>query len=46
MIVGLLFAFPMMFLAWTVAYRWMQYGGRAVMDDPIGKQPLLASLPD
>jgi hypothetical protein len=46
MIVGLLFAFPMMFLAWTVAYRWMQYGGRAVMDDPIGKQPLLAALPD
>lgn len=46
MIVGLLFAFPMMFLAWTVAYRWMQYGGRAVMDDPISKQPLLAALPD
>jgi hypothetical protein len=46
MIVGLLFAFPMMFLLWTVAYRWMQYGGRAVMDDPITRQPLLASLPD
>ena len=46
MIVGLLFAFPMMFLAWTVAYRWMQYGGRAVMDDPVTKQPLLAALPD
>lgn len=46
MIVGLLFAFPMMFLALTVAYRWMQYGGRAVMDDPISKQPLLAALPD
>ncbi len=46
MIVGLLFAFPMMFLAWTVAYRWMQYGGRAVMDDPMTQQPLLAALPD
>lgn len=46
MIVGLLFAFPMMFLALTVAYRWMQYGGRAVTDDPISKQPLLAALPD
>lgn len=46
MIVGLLFAFPMMLLAWTVAYRWMQYGGRAVMDDPVTKQPLLAALPD
>jgi len=45
-IVGLLFAFPMMFLAWTVAYRWMQYGGRAVMDDPVTKQPLLAALSD
>lgn len=46
MVVGLLFAFPMMYLAWTVAYRWMQYGGRAVMDDPMTKQPLLAALPD
>jgi len=46
MFVGMLFAFPMMFLMWIVAYRWMQYGGRAVMDDPMTKQPLLAALPD
>ena len=46
MLVGMLFAFPMMFLMWIVAYRWMQYGGRAVMDDPMTKQPLLAALPD
>lgn len=46
MLVGLLFAFPMMWLMWIVAYRWMQYGGRAVMDDPVTHQPLLAALPD
>jgi hypothetical protein len=46
MLVGMLFAFPMMFLMWIVAYRWMQYGGRAVMDDPSTQQPLLAALPD
>ncbi len=45
-LVGLLFAFPMMFLAWTVAYRWMQFGGRAVMDEPMTQKPLLATLPD
>lgn len=46
MLVGLLFAFPMMWLMWIVAYRWMQYGGRAVMDDPMTQRPLLAALPD
>lgn len=46
MLVGMLFAFPMMWLMWVVAYRWMQYGGRAVMDDPLTQQPLLAALPD
>ena len=46
MLVGMLFAFPMMWLMWIVAYRWMQYGGRAVMDDPMTQQPLLAALPD
>jgi uncharacterized membrane protein len=44
--IGMLFAFPMMWLMWTVSYRWMQYGGRAVLDDPMTQQPLLASLPD
>lgn len=46
LIVGMFFAFPMILLMWIVAYRWMQYGGRAVMDDPMTHQPLLAALPD
>ncbi len=45
-IVGLLFAYPMTIVMWLVAYRWMQYGGRVVLDDPMTQQPLLASLPD
>ncbi|MFK7850509.1 MAG: DUF4339 domain-containing protein [Akkermansiaceae bacterium] len=46
LIVGLLFAYPMIMLTWVIAYRWMQYGGRTVMDDPNTKQPLLAQLPE
>jgi len=46
LIVGLLFAYPMVFLMWTVGYRWMQYGGRAVLDDPMTGQAMLADLPD
>ncbi|MBC7979136.1 MAG: hypothetical protein H7Y36_01065, partial [Armatimonadetes bacterium] len=42
--VGLLFAYPMIWLAWIVAYRWMQYGGRAVLDDPITQKPMLANV--
>ncbi len=44
--VGLLFAYPMIGVLWAVAYRWMQYGGRAVLDDPATGQPVLASAPD
>ncbi len=46
LVVGILFAFPMMWLMWTVAYRWLQYGGRAVLDDPATGAPLLAAAPE
>ncbi len=46
LIVGLLFAYPMMWLMWIVAYRWLQYGGRAVLDDPATGQPLLSAAPE
>jgi hypothetical protein len=46
LLVGMLFAYPVMWLSWIVAYRWMQYGGRAVLDDPATGQPMLSSLPD
>jgi GYF domain 2 len=42
LIVGLLFAYPLMFLMWIVAYRWLQFGARAIMDDPTTGTPLLA----
>ncbi len=44
LLVGLLFAYPMIWLMWMVAYRWLQYGGRAVMDDPATGRPLLAGI--
>lgn len=46
LLVGLLFAYPMIWLMWIVAYRWLQYGGRAVLDDPMNQKPLLSALPD
>lgn len=46
LIVGLLFAYPMIAVMWVVAYRWMQFGGRAVLDDPSTGQPLLVGTPD
>ena len=46
LIVGLLFAYPMIMVMWVITYRWMQYGGRAVLDDPITKKPILSELPD
>ncbi|MGD7653306.1 MAG: DUF4339 domain-containing protein [Verrucomicrobiales bacterium] len=41
--VGLLFAYPVMWLMWLVAYRWMQFGSRAVMDQPGTQIPMLAA---
>lgn len=39
--IGLLFAYPVILLAWTVAYRWLQYGNRAAMDHPGTATPML-----
>jgi uncharacterized membrane protein len=40
--VGLLFAYPVILLSWSVAYRWLQYGHRAAMDHPGTTTPMLA----
>jgi hypothetical protein len=32
--VGMFFAYPIVALAWTVAYRWMQYGSAVARDAP------------
>lgn len=40
--VGLIFAIPVTWLTWIVAYRWMQYGYRAAMDHPGTQTPMLA----
>ena len=40
--VGLIFALPVVWLAQMTAYRWMQYGNRAVLDHPGTQTPLLA----
>ena len=41
LIVGILFAYPLILLMWIAAYRWLQYGGRAILDDPMTGLPLL-----
>jgi hypothetical protein len=41
--VGVIFAAPIAWLAVPVAYRCMQYGQRALLDDPATQRPLLAS---
>ena len=42
LLVGILFAYPLVLLMWIAAYRWLQYGGRAILDDPMTGTPLLA----
>lgn len=42
---GLIFIVPMLMVVWTVAYRWMQYGRRSVMDYPGTTRPMI-SPPD
>ena len=41
--VGVIFAAPIAWLAVPLAYRWMQYGNRALLDHPGTQLPLLAS---
>lgn len=43
--VGLIFAMPVIWLSYIAAYRWMQYGHRAMMDHPGTNTPVLADLP-
>lgn len=41
--VGIFFAYPVIWLSWMVAFRWMQYGHRAAMDQPGTQTPMLAN---
>jgi hypothetical protein len=42
LIIGLVFAIPVIWLSWLVAYRCMQFGHRALLDQPGTTQPMLA----
>lgn len=44
LVVGLIFAYPVVWLSWMVAFRWMQYGRRAVEDHPGTTTPLLSAV--
>lgn len=44
LLVGLIFAYPVVWLAWIVAFRWMQYGHRAAEDHPGTQTPVLSAL--
>ncbi len=44
LVLGLLFAYPLVWLAWMVAFRWMQYGRRSVEDHPGTTTPLLSGV--
>ena len=41
LIVGLIFAYPVIWMSWMVAFRWMQYGNRVTQDHPGTTVPLL-----
>lgn len=45
-IIGLIFTYPLTLITTAVAYRWMQYGARAIADHPATGAPLLASRSD
>jgi hypothetical protein len=44
LVVGLIFAYPVIWLSWMVAFRWMQYGRRVVEDHPGTRTPLLSGV--
>jgi uncharacterized membrane protein len=44
LVVGLIFAYPVIWLSWIVAFRWMQYGRRAVEDHPGTTTPLISGV--
>lgn len=44
LLVGLIFAYPVIWLSWMVAFRCMQYGSRALEDQPGTRTPLLGSV--
>jgi len=44
LLVGAIFAVPLVWLAETVAYRWMQYGHQAAMDHPGTLTPMLSEI--
>jgi hypothetical protein len=43
-LVGLVFAIPVVWLSYLAAYRWMQFGARALQDDPATGTPLLSGI--
>lgn len=45
LLVGLVIAIPIAWLTWVVAYRWLQYGYTAALDQPGSKTPMLAANP-
>lgn len=44
LVVGLIFAYPVVWLSWMVAFRWMQYGNRVVEDHPGTQTPVLSGV--
>lgn len=44
LVVGLIFAYPVIWLSWIVAFRWMQYGRRTVEDHPGTTTPLISGV--
>lgn len=44
LVVGLIFAYPVIWLSWMVAFRWMQYGRRAVEDHPGSSTPVISGV--